>query len=585
MAENRKWYVFPGLKEVFLYYLQMARAYLTSDDPIMNRPLLIIGDSGVGKGMFIEAAKQIFLKQNASKKIIRLNCASFDKNLIDSELFGYVRGAFTGANKDRKGIVEEAEGGLLILDEIGEIPEELQAKLLVFIEENEYRQVGSSIVKNCFVKIIGTTNKQKEHFRNDFWYRFFPVFISPLYERRLDLVYYILLKYKDVASRLTPLFVMRLLSHNWPGNIRELERVVSFVRLNCLQHEDAELGEFSWGNSPEYPMSDTDAALETEQLMFEEELSVELSNRMITFPDDERQTAFANSVVDNFADELDGSDFDLLSFNKKIRKYGLQFPYYFDLESEALEHDKCLVVSKYAKEHPVFQVDDQGEKKQFKRTLFSCKMPMYNFKKEKYEMGAWDNYYEKLTGEIDIETDNIEGLDGFYEVIDNDCVVNIGKMLKCLCLFFLKNEKSSGNIFERKQIYINSTYRRDRSFSFQAKAIKKFLFDALDFATESSVLRPADWNDDFLTNWRSYVDVLIGCNDKMFDVELSLSDFKCVDENVEGFVVKTEKQLLGEYYSFLKDQFKTDKKASEAAGLNESTFRFRMKKYSQIKDS
>ncbi|UJX39275.1 sigma 54-interacting transcriptional regulator [Desulfovibrio sp. JY] len=581
---NKEWFVLPGLMEVFTYYLQIAKAYLTNDDPVMNRPLLIIGDSGVGKGMFIEAAKQIFLNKNPSKEVIRLNCASFEKNLIDSELFGYVKGAFTGAVNDEKGIVEAAKGGLLILDGIGEIPKELQAKLLIFIEENEYRKVGSSKINHSFVKIIGTTNRQKKDFRNDFWYRFFPVFIPPLYERRLDLIYYILLKYKYIASKLTPLFVMRLLSHNWPGNVRELERVISFIRLNCLQHEEAELGEFSWWCSPEFPMSDEDSALETEKFMFDEEITVELNNRMITFPEDERQTAFANSILNNFAAQLEKSDFDLLGFNKKIREYGLQFPYYFDSEKEALKHDKCIAVSTYAKKHPTFQVDDQGERKQFKRTIFSCKMPFYNHKKEKFEMGFWDNYYEKLADVIELETDSIEDLDGFYEVVDNSRIENIGNMLKCLCLFFLKNEKNSENIFGSKKVYINSTYRRNRSFASQAEVVKKFLFDALDFATESSAYRPSVEGDDYAANWRSYVDVLTNYDDKMFDVELLPSDFKRVDEINEDFVIKTERQLLGEYYTFLKDQFKTDKKASEAAGLNESTFRFRMKKYSQVKN-
>jgi transcriptional regulator with AAA-type ATPase domain len=141
-----------------------------------------------------------------------------------SELFGHVKGAFTGANKDKPGLIEKAEGGLLILEEIGELPLEAQAMLLTFIETGEYRRVGDDTTRKAKVKIVGATNRETA-LRDDFRYRFFPFYIPPLRERKQDALYYFHGIFPRLVSTLNRSEILVLLTHHWPGNVREVERV------------------------------------------------------------------------------------------------------------------------------------------------------------------------------------------------------------------------------------------------------------------------------------------------------------------------------------------------------------------------
>jgi len=236
---NKEWIVTPGLS---LPVERFANLYKVAKD----LPIMIIGATGSGKSLFVHIYEKLYkeeYKKNA-KTPVRLNCAAFGKDLILSELFGHVKGAFTGATSEKKGHINKADGGVLILEEIGEIPETGQEQLLTFIEDGYYYKVGDTKKERANVKIITTTNKSKEDFREDFWYRFFPFYVPPLHERRDDILYYLAIKFPDVVKYLEPWHILTLLCYNWPGNVRELERVALLARWEFMNEESylAEIG-------------------------------------------------------------------------------------------------------------------------------------------------------------------------------------------------------------------------------------------------------------------------------------------------------------------------------------------------------
>ncbi len=201
--------------------------------------VLILGESGTGKEL---VAREIH-KQSPrhDRPLIKVNCASIPKELYESEFFGHVKGAFTGAVKDRTGRFELADGGTLFLDEVGEIPLELQSKLLRVLQEGQFERVGEERTRNVNVRIVAATNRNlKEEvtegrFRQDLYYRLnvFPVEVVPLRERKEDiplLASHFLnsgaKKFNLARPRLTQANVMRLQSYDWPGNVRELQNVM-----------------------------------------------------------------------------------------------------------------------------------------------------------------------------------------------------------------------------------------------------------------------------------------------------------------------------------------------------------------------
>lgn len=201
--------------------------------------VLIEGETGTGKELI---AREIHQRSRRSERpLVRVNCASIPKELYESEFFGHVRGAFTGAIRDRVGRFEAAQGGTLFLDEIGEIPIELQSKLLRALQEKQYERVGEERTKRADVRIVAATNRDlKEEvaagrFREDLYYRVnvFPVKVLPLRERREDIpllarhfVNLLVDELRCRKPRLTEAGVVRLQAYDWPGNIRELRNVI-----------------------------------------------------------------------------------------------------------------------------------------------------------------------------------------------------------------------------------------------------------------------------------------------------------------------------------------------------------------------
>ncbi len=207
----------------------------------------IEGETGTGKELI--ASLIHYQSPRRDKLFVAQNCAAVPENLLESELFGHKKGAFTGADSDKKGLFEVADGGTLFLDEVGEMSMGLQAKLLRVLQENEIRPVGATTPRKIDVRIICATNRSLEkevtegRFRQDLYYRLkvFPIRLPPLRERREDiplLAEHFLKKYmselKKPISGFTPDALSQLGSYNWPGNVRELENEIQ--RL-CIQVE------------------------------------------------------------------------------------------------------------------------------------------------------------------------------------------------------------------------------------------------------------------------------------------------------------------------------------------------------------
>ncbi len=201
--------------------------------------VLIIGESGTGKDLVARTIHR--LSHRADQPFVAINCASLPAELLESELFGYKKGAFTGATSDKKGLIEEANGGTLFLDEIGEMPMQLQAKLLRFIETKKIRPLGSVREVDVDVRIISATNKnleeeiEKGNFREDLYYRLSTITIRmpSLKERREDIpliVESILKELKEKYSKdiqgISPEFLDYLMQYDYKGNIRELKNIL-----------------------------------------------------------------------------------------------------------------------------------------------------------------------------------------------------------------------------------------------------------------------------------------------------------------------------------------------------------------------
>jgi transcriptional regulator with GAF, ATPase, and Fis domain len=201
--------------------------------------VLIQGETGTGKEL---VAHEVHCRsQRRGKPLIRVNCASVPKDLYESEFFGHVKGAFTGAIRDRAGRFETAEGGTLFLDEIAEVPLGLQSKLLRVLQEKRYERVGEDVTRRADVRIIAATNRDLKQevdagrFRADLYYRLnvFPIHVSPLRERKEDIpllarhfVQRSVTELRCPRPRLTRAGVARLESYDWPGNVRELQNVI-----------------------------------------------------------------------------------------------------------------------------------------------------------------------------------------------------------------------------------------------------------------------------------------------------------------------------------------------------------------------
>jgi len=208
--------------------------------------VLLTGETGTGKELFVNAVHN--LSQRKDGPLIKVNCAALPENLLESEIFGYKKGAFTDARADKKGRVESAEGGTLFLDEIGEIPLSLQVKLLRLIQEKEYDALGSTHTSKADIRIITATNRNlkdmvaKKIFREDLYYRLNIIHfeLPPLRNRAGDLPLLIdhfiskfNFKYKKAVKNIDEIPMNLLMNYSYPGNIRELENIIEHSVILC----------------------------------------------------------------------------------------------------------------------------------------------------------------------------------------------------------------------------------------------------------------------------------------------------------------------------------------------------------------
>lgn len=213
-------------------------------------PLLLLGETGVGKELFARFVHRY--SRRSKQPMIQINCAALPESLAESELFGHVRGAFSGATQDRPGKFEAAQGGTLFLDEVGELPLNIQAKLLRVLQSGEIQRLGSDASHHVDVRIVAATNRHLQEgvrqgsFRADLYHRLsvYPVPIPPLRERREDILllagHFLELNRTRLGVRCLRLSAAAeeaLLQYDWPGNVRELEHVISRAALKTLARQ------------------------------------------------------------------------------------------------------------------------------------------------------------------------------------------------------------------------------------------------------------------------------------------------------------------------------------------------------------
>ncbi len=214
--------------------------------------VLILGESGTGKEVVAKAIHQLSKRKN--KPFLAINCAALPSNLLESELFGYKKGAFTGASSDKKGLIEKAQGGTLFLDEIGDMPLELQSKLLRFLETKKFIPLGDTKEREVDLRVIAATNKnlkeeiKKGNFREDLYYRLSTIMLElpPLRERKEDIPLLVEFfarkfakKYGKELKKISPKFIESLTRLPLEGNVRELRNI---VEREVILMEDGILG-------------------------------------------------------------------------------------------------------------------------------------------------------------------------------------------------------------------------------------------------------------------------------------------------------------------------------------------------------
>lgn len=230
------------MQEVFRFAEKVAR---------FDTAVLITGESGTGKELVARGIH--FTGPRAAKAWVPVNCGGMPENLVESELFGHVKGAFTGADRARSGLFREADGGTLFLDEIGELPLSLQVKLLRVLQENEVRPVGGTKAVKINVRVVAATARnleeeiEKKGFREDLFYRIniMPIQLPPLRDREEDIPLLARLfierfnkQFGTGIQGISPAAMSVLLGHSWPGNVRELENV---IQRAVVLAEEAEL--------------------------------------------------------------------------------------------------------------------------------------------------------------------------------------------------------------------------------------------------------------------------------------------------------------------------------------------------------
>lgn len=264
-----------GQSDGLKYVLYKVEQIASSDTTV-----LILGETGTGKELIARAIHDLSLRK--SKPLVKVNCAALPANLIESELFGHEKGAFTGSHAKHIGRFEVANGGTFFLDEIGELPLELQGKLLRVLQDGEFERLGSTRTIKVDTRIVAATNRNLEEevrqgrFREDLWYRLniFPITMPPLRDRQDDIPLLVEFYVRKIAKRMgksievIPGGVMNALQqYHWPGNIRELENVLERAVINSSGPKLRLVDELKKPPRESRPTSKTMAAVERDYIL------------------------------------------------------------------------------------------------------------------------------------------------------------------------------------------------------------------------------------------------------------------------------------------------------------------------------
>ena len=245
LREHPNFYGIIGKSKVMLNIFKTIEEIARSEASV-----LVTGETGVGKELIAEAIKQTSSRKN--NKFVKVNCAALPNNILASELFGHVKGAFTDAVNERIGRFEYADGGTILLDEIGEMPINMQTKLLRVIQEGTFEKLGDNTTKKINVRIIATTNKDLQQeiklkrFRSDLYYRLnvIPITVPSLRERKDDIpliANFFVKKFANLYKRKIDVIsdeaMEALIHYDWPGNVRELENAIEYAFIRSKQED------------------------------------------------------------------------------------------------------------------------------------------------------------------------------------------------------------------------------------------------------------------------------------------------------------------------------------------------------------
>jgi len=302
-----------GKSKSVLDAIELAKKVAATDTTV-----LLLGETGTGKELFAQAIHNAGNWRD--KPFIAINCSAIPKDLQESELFGYVKGAFTGANKDKRGFFEEANGGTIFLDEIGDMSNDTQSKLLRVLETKSFSKVGDTKTKALDIRIISATNKdlqseiEKGNFRNDLYYRLngFSIQLPSLRERTEDIeiladefVKIYSAKLQKNISNISERFIKKLKNYRWEGNIRELKNVIErAIILSNSETLDIET------LPPEF-FDNTSQKLIPENLTLEELEKEYILKTLKKFNDNKTQTAKALGI-------------GTVTLYRKLKEYGFE---------------------------------------------------------------------------------------------------------------------------------------------------------------------------------------------------------------------------------------------------------------------
>ncbi|MEN8211650.1 MAG: sigma 54-interacting transcriptional regulator [Thermodesulfobacteriota bacterium] len=331
LEESKKKSLIIGQSRSFQQCLNLVKSYADTEFHV-----LITGESGTGKELVAERIHKASARKN--QPFLVQNCSAIPETLLESELFGYKKGAFTGANSDKMGLFEAADGGTVFLDEIGDMPMSIQASLLRVLQKNEIKPLGETSVRHIDVRIVTATNKDikqmiaENSFRQDLFYRLsvLPVHLPSLKERREDiplLVKHFLekesVKAGTMEKKLTTDAMQSLVSYAWPGNIRELENLIRYLIVTA-QDDYIELADIPLHVREQNPDIDPFGALGTTTEKDANNFISNLSN--MTWPQLEKE--YVQSLLEknswNITWAAKASGINRSTFASRMRKLGIR---------------------------------------------------------------------------------------------------------------------------------------------------------------------------------------------------------------------------------------------------------------------